>query len=107
MNTSYQQITKVIWDTAAYQANASVPLLTATYTLVVKDIAASETQLDTPIGALGVLRPYVFGMYLRQAYSDSDESKQRILGYRGSAASQVYSHEGTLLSSCLTLFLLI
>ncbi|ORY79840.1 hypothetical protein BCR37DRAFT_75798 [Protomyces lactucae-debilis] len=87
LNTSYEQLTKVEWDTAAYQMEAAVPLLTAQYTLVLRNTEAAETQATAPLGEMGVLRPYVFGMYLTQGYRDLEQSTQRqcSLCFRGSA----------------------
>ncbi|KAL2832472.1 hypothetical protein BDW59DRAFT_105437 [Aspergillus cavernicola] len=59
----------VIWDTKKYQANATVPLLTATYTLIVYD---EDKGIDDVAGA-GELSSQVrnyFGMYISQSYED-------------------------------------
>ncbi|KAF9884394.1 hypothetical protein FE257_001794 [Aspergillus nanangensis] len=68
-NMSVQETGKVIWDTEKYQANATIPLLTATYTLIVYD--ANKSIGDTaPAGHLSSQNnQFNFGMYLRQSYT--------------------------------------
>ena len=58
----------VTWDTGDYQATATVPLLTETYTLVVMD-AAQDISATPKAGYLGVADQYTFGMYVPQAYT--------------------------------------
>ncbi|GAB1214593.1 hypothetical protein ATERTT37_003757 [Aspergillus terreus] len=67
-NMSVQETGKVVWDTAKYQANATVPLLTATYTLFVYDVD-SEPGDTADAGHLGSQNGYNFGMYLPQSYT--------------------------------------
>lgn len=58
----------VIWDTRNYQATATVPLLTETYKLVVKD-AQQDISATPKAGYLGVSDQYTFGMYMPQPYT--------------------------------------
>jgi hypothetical protein len=58
----------VTWDTGDYQATATVPLLTETYTLVVMD-AQQDISASPKAGYLGVSDQYTFGMYVPQAYT--------------------------------------
>ncbi|KAB8237245.1 hypothetical protein ETB97_008817 [Aspergillus alliaceus] len=70
-NMSVSETGKVVWDTGKYQSNATVPLLTATYTLYVYDVNA--TLGDTAsAGHLGSQIGYNFGMYTPQAYTPLD-----------------------------------
>lgn len=66
-NMSVAESAAVTWDTGAYQANATVPLLTASYTLIV--VEAGKAVTDIPgAGHLGVGQ-YPFAMYLSQPYT--------------------------------------
>lgn len=57
-----------IWDTGKYQSTATIPLLTATYTLFVYD--ASKSLDDIPeAGHLGSQIGYSFGMYIPERYT--------------------------------------
>ncbi|KAL5355939.1 hypothetical protein BJX96DRAFT_142080 [Aspergillus floccosus] len=67
-NMSVQETGKVVWDTAKYQANATVPLLTATYTLFVYDVDGKPGD-TAEAGHLGSQIGYNFGMYLPQSYT--------------------------------------
>lgn len=67
-NMSVAETGKVTWDTGKYQANATVPLLTATYTLVVYD-ADGEIGDTASAGRLGSQNQFSFGMYVPQAYT--------------------------------------
>lgn len=67
-NMSVEETGKVVWDTKKYQANATVPLLTATYTLFVYDIDG-EPGDSAKAGHLGSQIGYNFGMYLPQSYT--------------------------------------
>jgi hypothetical protein len=58
----------VTWDTGDYQATATVPLLTETYTLVVMD-AQQDISATPKAGYLGVSDQYTFGMYVPQPYT--------------------------------------
>lgn len=58
----------VTWDTGDYQATATVPLLTETYTLVVMD-AQQDISASPKAGYLGVSDQYTFGMYVPQPYT--------------------------------------
>lgn len=67
-NMSVHETGKVVWDTDKYQANATVPLLTATYTLYVYD--ASKEMGDTAsAGHLGSQNQFTFGMYVPKPYT--------------------------------------
>lgn len=71
-NMTVEQTGKVIWDTAKYQANATVPLLTATYTLFVVDVDKEIGDIASA-GHLGSQIGYSFGMYLPQPYTPLNE----------------------------------
>lgn len=59
---------KVVWDTKKYQANATVPLLTASYTLIVWDASKAITETASA-GYLSAASSYIFGMYSSQPYT--------------------------------------
>lgn len=62
----------VIWDTANYTSSPSGvtdPLLTAQYTLVIFDADSSISATAQP-GYLATYNQYIFGMYLKQPYTD-------------------------------------
>lgn len=65
---SVHETGKVTWDTGKYQANATVPLLTATYTLVVYD-ASKEIGDTASAGHLGSTNQFTFGMYVPKPYT--------------------------------------
>ncbi|OQD73703.1 hypothetical protein PENDEC_c014G06038 [Penicillium decumbens] len=66
-NMSVEAPATYIWDTGKYKASATIPLLTASYTLFVYD--ADKALTDTPEpGHLGSYFGYPFGMYTTQAY---------------------------------------
>lgn len=67
-NMSVDPTGTVIWDTGKYQASATVPLLTATYTLFVYDASKSLEDVAQP-GHLSSLIGYSFGMYIPQPYT--------------------------------------
>ncbi|RHZ69259.1 hypothetical protein CDV55_104912 [Aspergillus turcosus] len=71
-NMSVQATGKVVWDTAEYQANATVPLLTATYTLYVVDVDKEIGDVASA-GYLGSQFGYPFGMYIPQPYTPLNE----------------------------------
>jgi len=74
LNQSVQPTGAVTWDTGEYQATASIPLLTETYTLVIYD--ASEDITSTPqAGYLAVQDQFQFGMYSPQPYTPLNEFK--------------------------------
>ncbi|KAL2001476.1 hypothetical protein VTN02DRAFT_1695 [Thermoascus thermophilus] len=58
----------VTWDTGKYQATATVPLLTASYTLIVYEVGKSITDVASA-GHLGTTNRFVFGMYTPQPYT--------------------------------------
>lgn len=66
-NMSVKQTGSVTWDTGEYQATATVPLLTATYTLIVYD-ESHPIDYVAPAGYLGTDNQLQFGMYLPQPY---------------------------------------
>ncbi|OQD64889.1 hypothetical protein PENPOL_c007G05336 [Penicillium polonicum] len=74
-NMTVKQTGSVVWDTGKYQKSATIPLLTASYTLIVydasKDIgdAASAGYLSSQNGG------YVFGMYTPQPYTPLNQFK--------------------------------
>ncbi|GLA70830.1 hypothetical protein AtubIFM55763_001005 [Aspergillus tubingensis] len=59
---------EVVWDTKKYQANATVPLLTASYTLIVWDASKAITETASA-GYLSAASSYIFGMYSSQPYT--------------------------------------
>ncbi|PYH88255.1 hypothetical protein BO71DRAFT_454180 [Aspergillus ellipticus CBS 707.79] len=66
-NMSVSPTGEVVWDTAKYQANATVPLLTASYTLIVWDAGKAITATASA-GHLSAAS-YTFGMYSPQPYT--------------------------------------
>lgn len=58
----------VTWDTGAYQASATVPLLTETYTLIIHD-ANKAVSAVASAGYLGTYDTFTFGMYVPQPYT--------------------------------------
>ena len=70
-NMSVKETGKAIWDTGSYQANATMPLLTATYTLYVYDVD-KEMGDTAEAGHLGSLNQFTFGMYVPQSYTPLD-----------------------------------
>lgn len=67
-NMSVEETGKVTWDTGKYQANATAPLLTATYTLIVYD-ASKEIGDPAPAGHLSSRNQFRFGMYVPKPYT--------------------------------------
>lgn len=66
--TSYSSSeTSYVWDTEEFQANATVPLLTAQYTLQIYDSSKNMSAIASP----GYLAPFSqkFAMYSPQAYT--------------------------------------
>lgn len=61
----------VVWDTEKFAASGTAPLLTATYTLIIKE---AGTEIDD-IAKAGHLAPmqHPFGMYKPQPYTPLDE----------------------------------
>jgi len=60
--------TLVEWDTGAYDANATIPLLTAMYTLYIFDESRAVTAIPQA-GILGSYLGFAFGMYQPQPYT--------------------------------------
>jgi len=58
----------VVWDTGAYQATATVPLLTEKYTLIIHDAAKAVDATASP-GYLATYSQFTFGMYVPQPYT--------------------------------------
>ncbi|KAL2838419.1 hypothetical protein BJX68DRAFT_249000 [Aspergillus pseudodeflectus] len=71
-NMSVSETQSVEWDTGKYQANATIPLLTATYTLIVYDESKDVDDIASA-GELSSQNRYYFGMYISQPYVDLDE----------------------------------
>lgn len=61
-NMSMEATGTVIWDTGKYESSATIPLLTATYTLFVVDSEKSLSDTASA-GHLGSNIGYSFGMY--------------------------------------------
>ena len=72
MNATVQETQTVVWDTGAYQANATIPLLTETYTLIIHD-AAKDVSATAGAGYLGTQNQVRFGMYSPQPYTPLNE----------------------------------
>ncbi|KAJ6104402.1 hypothetical protein N7523_010722 [Penicillium sp. IBT 18751x] len=73
-NMSAEATGTYIWDTGKYQSSATIPLLTATYTLFVYD--ANKALTDTAqAGYLSSNQGYSFGMYSPQPYTPLGEFK--------------------------------
>ncbi|KAL3462716.1 hypothetical protein BJX64DRAFT_258836 [Aspergillus heterothallicus] len=70
-NMSVSETQSVEWDTGKYQANATIPLLTATYTLIVYD-ESKDVDDTASAGELSSQNRYYFGMYVSQPYEDLD-----------------------------------
>ncbi|KAJ5920577.1 hypothetical protein N7516_011435 [Penicillium verrucosum] len=74
-NMTVKQTGSVVWDTGKYQKSATIPLLTASYTLIVYD---ASKDIDDTAGA-GHLSSqnggYVFGMYTPQPYTPLNQFK--------------------------------
>jgi hypothetical protein len=68
LNQSVQPTGAVTWDTGGYQASATRPLLTSTYTLVIYD-ASQDTTTIPSAGYLAVQNLFQFGMYSPQPYT--------------------------------------
>jgi len=68
MNQSADVSGAVTWDTGEYQATATVPLLTETYTLIIYD-ADSSISAAAQAGYLASFNSYQFGMYIPQPYT--------------------------------------
>lgn len=60
----------VVWDTEKFAASGTAPLLTATYTLIIKE---AGTEIDD-VAKAGHLAPmqHPFGMYKPQPYTPLD-----------------------------------
>jgi len=67
VNQTTDETGKVLWDTGAYQATGTLPLLTETYTLIIYD-ADSSVSATPKAGYLQVFNQYSFGMYEKQPY---------------------------------------
>lgn len=72
LNQSVEPTGAVTWDTGAYQASATIPLLTETYTLVIYD-ASKDVNTIPSAGYLGTFDQYQFGMYIPQPYTPLNE----------------------------------
>ncbi|KAJ6180449.1 hypothetical protein N7519_010910 [Penicillium mononematosum] len=74
-NMTVKETGSIVWDTGKYQKSATIPLLTASYTLIVYDAdkeisdVASAGHLSSQNGG------YVFGMYTPQPYTPLNEFK--------------------------------
>jgi len=72
LNQSVEATGAVTWDTGDYQASATIPLLTETYTLVIYD-ANEDVSATAQAGYLAVQDQYTFGMYTPQPYTPLNE----------------------------------
>lgn len=66
-NATFEPTMNVIWDTKP-DATGTAPLLTETYTLVIKD-ASKDITAVAQAGRLGTYDQFAFGMYTPQAYT--------------------------------------
>jgi hypothetical protein len=89
----------VTWDTGAYQASATVPLLTETYTLIIMDAALPAVSATANYGALPVYSGVRFGMYTPQPYTNTSGNDTQIFTCVTckSAASSLERHTLTFL----------
>ncbi|KAJ5860802.1 uncharacterized protein N7529_008112 [Penicillium soppii] len=67
-NMSVEQTGSVVWDTGKYKQTATIPLLTASYTLFIYD-ASKELGDTASAGYLSSQIGYSFGMYSPQPYT--------------------------------------
>ncbi|KAL4932368.1 uncharacterized protein BDV17DRAFT_195087 [Aspergillus undulatus] len=68
-NVSVEETQTVKWDTGKFNANATAPLLTATYTLIVWD-DSKDIDDSAKAGELSSQNRYYFGMYTPQPYEN-------------------------------------
>jgi len=69
LNQSVSGATQAVtWDTGKFQSSATIPLLVATYTLIIYD-ADSSISATPRAGYLGVYDQFTFGMYTPQPYT--------------------------------------
>ena len=90
-NMSVEETGKVVWDTKKYQANATVPLLTATYTLVIYDVDSEIGDTAGP-GELSSQNQLNFGMYVPQSYTPLNGKFTppiRILDFKAQASNLI------------------
>ncbi|KAG0156418.1 hypothetical protein PDIDSM_3596 [Penicillium digitatum] len=74
-NMTVKQTGSLVWDTGKYQSSATIPLLTASYTLIIYD-ASREINDPARAGYLSSQNGgYVFGMYTPQPYTPLNEFK--------------------------------
>ncbi|KAK9454113.1 hypothetical protein V1511DRAFT_408796 [Dipodascopsis uninucleata] len=64
--------TEYVWNTSGYEATASVPLLTAEYTIYIYD-SDSNPSAQASVGYLGVYDSLRFGVYSPQVYTPLDQ----------------------------------
>jgi len=72
VNSSVGVSGAVTWDTNGYEATATIPLLTETYTLIIYD-ADSSISAPAEAGYLAPFTSYTFGMYVPQSYTPVNE----------------------------------
>jgi len=85
LNQSVGPTGAVTWDTGEYQATATIPLLTETYTLVIYDAGQDITSIPQA-GYLAVQDQFQFGMYSPQPYTPLNGELARIQNLRGEIA---------------------
>ena len=95
LNQSVGPTGAVTWDTGEYQATATVPLLTETYTLVIYDAAQDITTIPQA-GYLAVQDQFQFGMYSPQPYTPLNGELARIPNLRGEIADRKQSSNAQL-----------
>ncbi|KAL8916850.1 MAG: hypothetical protein Q9208_008307 [Pyrenodesmia sp. 3 TL-2023] len=70
-NATFEPTMNVVWDTKP-DVTGTAPLLTETYTLVIKD-ASKDITAVAQAGRLGTYDQFAFGMYKPQAYTPLSE----------------------------------
>lgn len=95
----------IFWDTGAYQATASVPLLTEKYTLMIYD-SQSEPSAAPKAGYLGLANGFTFGMYTPQPYVPWSEFNCANCN-SGLSAFETLTLKALLLTSGTTIFSLL
>lgn len=80
-NMSVKATGAVTWDTNNYQSS-TVPLLTASYTLIIYEAGKAITDV-AGAGHLGSSGQYIFGMYLPQPYTPLYGTFSRFNVFRG------------------------
>lgn len=99
MNQSVTGHTQAItWDTGKYQETATIPLLVATYTLIIYNADSAVTAMPQA-GYLGTFDQYTFGMYTPQPYTPIEDY---VCATCNGAMSSMVTHTlGFMLGMCI------